>query len=109
VDWKINGLLVSVEKDGDVVLQLPEAKTITIKDKDGNQIVKISEGGGVELGDGTLRRVVDERIVAAIHGLSWTIPALTVSGLATMPSVTTGVAGGSFTVNDVACEDVTGS
>lgn len=108
-DWKINGLLVSVEKDGDVVLQLPEAKTITIKDKDGNQIVKISEGGGVELGDGTLRRVVDERIVAAIHGLSWTIPALTVSGLATMPSATTGVFGGSFTVNDVACEDVTGS
>lgn len=108
-DWKINGLLVSVEKDGDVTLQLPESKTIIVKDKDGNQVVKVTEGGVVELGDGTLRRLVDERIVAAIHGLSWTIPALTVSGVSTNPSATTGVTAGAFTINDVACEDVKGS
>ena len=108
-DWKINGLLVSVEKGGDVVLQLPETKTIIVKDKDGNQVVKVTEGGVVELGDGTLRRLVDERIVAAIHGLSWAIPALAVSGGFTAVGATTGVASGGFTVNDVACEDVKGS
>lgn len=88
-----NGVDLTIDKHGETILKLPEGKALTVVDRNGDQVLKVDEDGDVELGDGTLRRLVDERIVAAINGLSWTIPALAVSGTppATAPGVTTGI------------------
>ena len=43
--WSVNGVVILIDKDGNVSIQLPENKTLTIKDKDGNRVTKVRKMG----------------------------------------------------------------
>lgn len=73
--WRINGVQIAIDVEGNVTLQLPQNKGITISNHSGNQVVRVLENGSVELGDGTLRRLIDERIVEAFNTHTHPTPA----------------------------------
>jgi len=73
--WRIHGVAISIDVEGNVTLQVPQDKGITINNHNGSQVVRVLENGSVELGDGTLRRLIDERIVEAFNTHTHPTPA----------------------------------
>ena len=86
--WSINGVVILIDKDGNVSIQLPENKTLTIKDKDGNRVTKVSEDGSVELGDGTMKRLLNEAAVSILQAHIHADPATGFTGPALTPPST---------------------
>ena len=63
---KVNGLKVSVAKDGTTDLTLPQGKVLTLRNEAGAVLLRVLESGDIELGGASLRALVTEDFYSAL-------------------------------------------
>lgn len=59
----VNGVVFQVDKDGNYSIQIPAGKTITIQDRNGATLLKVTEGGTVSL-DNLLKQAFGTQLAA---------------------------------------------
>lgn len=64
---RINGVNLSVAKDGTADLTLPASKTLTLRNEAGDVILRVLENGDIELGQASLKALVTEDFISGLH------------------------------------------
>lgn len=63
---RINGVKLSVAKDGTADLTLPANKTLTLRNEAGDALLRVLENGDIELGQASLKALVTEDFISGL-------------------------------------------